>query len=499
MFSTSSSPEAASGARGAPGVQPRRWSIAGRLVWYYAGSTFVLLVLAVGVLYMGLARDLARHDEKLVASKMQVLRHLLTEYSRNSEALASEVEHEGGEQGPLQFYMRVMDAAGRLIIATPGMDARAPAASFPVPVEERAEAASCAPCRRSATGDLLLLSVLESGSADSAAPLVLQVALDVTDTNEVLAAYRLTLFIVMGFGLLAAALLGGVVARAAMQPVATITRRVQAITASHLEDRLAETEWPAELSGLAGEFDAMLDRLQDSFTRLTQFSADLAHALRNPINNLRGEAEVVLGRARSPEEYQQVLGSSLEEFGRLSRLIDGLLFIARAEDPHRVVERTLFPAGREVDAVCEFYEALSQERGVTVESEGEGLVLGDPVLFRRAVSNLLANALNHTPAGGRVTMSTFARRDGTVEVRVSDTGDGIAAQHLPRVFDRFYRVEDGQARDTVGAGLGLAIVRSIMRLHGGDADIQSRVGAGTTVRLVFPKMVQAPAAQDPTA
>ena len=273
---------------------------------------------------------------------------------------------------------------------------------------------------------------------------------------------------------------------AALRPLARITKVTQRISANRLNERVTAGRWPAELSALAGEFDAMLDRLEDAFTRLTQFSADLAHALRNPINNLRGEAEVALARARSPEEYQQILASSLEEYERLSRLIDGLLFIARAEDSRTAIERTRFESRRELDAVREFYEALAAEHDVAVTCEGEAGLTGDPALFRRAVSNLLANALKHTPAKGCVTLSACGLAGGAVEIKVRDTGDGIAAAHLPKAFDRFFQVDPSRDQTSRGVGLGLAIVQSIMRLHGGAASIESTVGRGTTVTLAFP-------------
>lgn len=465
----------------------RPWSIAGRLTRHYAGSTLALLLVAAGFLYWGLVRELHQRDERLVASKLQVLRHLVGQYPTGSEALSSEIEHEAGEEGPLQYYLRIIDGRGVTLLETPGMDSLIPSSAFPSPASEPVGSADCTSCLASDGGRYLLLAATGAAPGVGADFRQLQIALDVSATARILADYRSLLITVLGLGLLAASAAGVVVARVALRPVNDISRRVQDISASRLDARLTDARpWPTELRGLAGDFDAMLDRLQDSFARLTQFSGDLAHALRNPINNLRGEAEVALSRTRTPEEYQQVLGSSLEELARLSRLIDGLLFIARAEDPHHALQSTRFAVKRELDAVCDFYEALAAERHIKVECQGDAWLNGDPILFRRAVSNLLANALNYTPNEGRVRISATARADGVVEVNVSDTGPGIADAHLPHVFERFYRIEEGQVRVTDGAGLGLAIVQSIMRLHGGTASMESALGHGTTVRLEFP-------------
>lgn len=230
----------------------------------------------------------------------------------------------------------------------------------------------------------------------------------------------------------------------------------------------------------------MLDRLEDSFTRLGQFSADLAHALRTPIHNLRGEAEVALVRARSPEEYQHVLASSLEECERLSRMIDGLLFLARADDPNAALKRVRFDARQEMEAVREFYEALASEQQVAVTCAGAAALTGDPMLFRRAVSNLLGNALRHTSAGGSVALSLATTAEQRILVRVQDTGCGILPEHRAKIFDRFYRVGETTSPVPGGIGLGLAIVQSIMRLHGGVASVHSEVGKGSTFTLDFP-------------
>jgi two-component system heavy metal sensor histidine kinase CusS len=181
-----------------------------------------------------------------------------------------------------------------------------------------------------------------------------------------------------------------------------------------------------------------------------------------------------------------MLGSSLEELERLSRMIDNLLFIARADDASLALKRTSFAARQEMEAVKEFYEAVAEEARLIVACEGDTPVNGDPMLVRRAISNLLGNALKHTPAGGRVILTARAISDGWAEIAVQDTGKGIPEAMLPRVFDRFFQVDKSRDLTAKGAGLGLAIVKSIMQLHRGEATVQSVLGKGTTVTLRFP-------------
>jgi two-component system, OmpR family, heavy metal sensor histidine kinase CusS len=221
---------------------------------------------------------------------------------------------------------------------------------------------------------------------------------------------------------------------------------------------------------------------------LSRFSADLAHELRTPVNNLRGEAGVALSQARTPEEYRRTLESSMEEYARLGRLIDNMLFLARADSPTPGITRMACDAQQAIEVVREYYEALAEDQGITVRCDGQGMVVADPVLFRQAVSNLLSNSLNYTPTGGCVLIRARQLEGQGLEVVVSDTGCGIAAEHLPRIFDRFYRVNPARAKHPNGSGLGLAIVKSIIKLHDGKVDVQSEVGKGTRFTLTFPAM-----------
>ena len=227
----------------------------------------------------------------------------------------------------------------------------------------------------------------------------------------------------------------------------------------------------------------MLKRLDDSFTRLSQFSADLAHELRTPIANMLGEAQVTLTRDRTAADYRETIESTVAECERLSRIVDNLLFVARVDAAGEPIARKWFDARAAVEKIAEFYQTVADDHHVTITCSGDGQIYADPDLFERAVGNLLDNALRFTPEHGSIRIAAFETQ-GDFEVSVSDNGCGIAAEHLPRVFDRFYRAESSRSSD--GAGLGLALVKSIVDLHGGSAKIESEVGRGTTVKLTFP-------------
>jgi two-component system, OmpR family, heavy metal sensor histidine kinase CusS len=460
-------------------------SIAARLAWLYVGATAALLLVAGLFLNWGLARSIRVSGDQLLASKMGVLRLLLQDPSK-LEALKSEIEHEAGEGHAAKYYLRILAADGRIELETEGMTALLPAAIFPSLPPDKAGESPSLEYRGPTTRDFLLLTARAVTGAARPEPRTLHIARDISFDSAILSDSRRRLLIVFGAGSAFAALTGILVTRAGLRPLREITETTQSISVNHLSERLTAKTWPAELRTLASAFDAMLDRLQDSFNRLSAFSADIAHAMRNPINNLRGEAEVALNKVRTADEYRHTLGSSLEEFERLSRLIDGLLFIARADDPCAALERVNFSARREIEAVREFYEALAADRHVDVTCRGDANIAGDPILVRRAISNLLGNALKHTPEGGQVTLEAREVGNGAVEVIACDTGRGIKPQHLELVFERFFQVDKTGASNGDGAGLGLAIVRSIMRLHGGTASISSVVNRGTTVTLRFP-------------
>jgi two-component system heavy metal sensor histidine kinase CusS len=313
----------------------------------------------------------------------------------------------------------------------------------------------------------------------------IQGAFDVSTDEDLLARYRFDIGAVLLVGLLVAATIAVVITRRGLRPLANITRATERIRAQQLQERIRSGPWPSELVSLAAAFDQMLDRLQESFERLSQFSADLAHELRSPINNLLGEAQVALSQERSAAEYARVLHSALEEHGRLARMIDSMLFLAQADQARAAPSLASLDAGAELRKVAEFYQALADEQGVELVCTGRCEILADPLLLRRALSNLLSNALKHTPRGGRVTLHAADILPDERSLSVIDTGSGIAAEHLPKIADRFYRVDPSRANSQAGAGLGLAIVKSIMELHDGRLRVDSAVGRGTVATLVF--------------
>ena len=462
-----------------------RWSITKQLAWFYTLATSAMLILALGFLYWVLATTLEREDENFLDNRVHALRIVLQEQPEDTKALEREIidENIGLAGYQYQTFSRILDESGRTLYETPGMSQEIPPAVFP----DLRESDNKAQKWRTATGKIYRLIATQVGPGTANRPKrQIQVALDETGEEAQLSRYARYLGGVLLIGILASAVIGIVAARRGLRPLADITKAAERITASQLHERIDATSWPQELVALARAFDDMLDRLEDSFNRLSQFSADLAHELRTPINNLRGEAEVALSKPREAHEYREILASSLEEYDRLSRMTDSLLFLAKADSGQAMATSLPLAARKEIEKITDFYEALATEQGVRVICEGEGTLDADPILFRRAISNLLSNALHYTNSGGEITFSIHRADGGGIEIVCCDTGIGIAQEHLPKIFDRFYRANPSRNAQTEGAGLGLAIVKSIISLHGGEIAIQSTLGAGTSIRLIFP-------------
>lgn len=311
-------------------------------------------------------------------------------------------------------------------------------------------------------------------------------AIDSAHHDDFMHDFRRTLWLFVACAALMVGLLGWFAARRGLAPLRAMREQAAAVTAQSLDRRVPTQAVPAELADLATTLNEMLERLEDAFRRLSDFSSDLAHELRTPISNLMMQTQVALSRPRDADSYRAILESNAEEFERLARMISDMLFLAKAENGLAIVHREPVDLAREVQDLFDFYEALADEQAIRLDVQGAGVVLGDRLMLRRALNNLLSNALRHTPAGGQVTV-TIVRQAGQIVLTVENTGKMIPAQHLARLFERFYRADPSrQHASGEGTGLGLAITQAILRAHRGNVSVASARGLTTfTLRLPF--------------
>jgi heavy metal sensor kinase len=303
-----------------------------------------------------------------------------------------------------------------------------------------------------------------------------------------LGAVRRALFLALPLLLGLAAAGGYLFASRSLAPLGWMAEQARNITGNNLDTRLAIGDAADELTILAASFNELLSRLDQSFSTMRRFVADASHELRTPVSVIRGEADVALSHDRTPAEYQESLAIVLDESRRLSRLIDDLLNLARADAGHVRLQMQDFYLNDLLAECCRSVQALANRRGISLECRCTEDVTfhGDEELLRRLVVNLLDNAIRYTPAGGSVAASLDANGP-DVRIRIADTGVGITPEAAVHVFERFYRADKARSRQDGGFGLGLAIVKVIAESHRGAVDLASRPGAGTTFTVTLPR------------
>jgi two-component system heavy metal sensor histidine kinase CusS len=249
--------------------------------------------------------------------------------------------------------------------------------------------------------------------------------------------------------------------------------------------RLSMEGAPRELEELASALNEMLERLEQGFDRVWQFTVDLAHDLRTPIANLRGANEVALAHQRTADEYEQLLESNIEECDRVSRMIESVLFLARAESPQFALKRSLFDAASELQRVADYFEGLSLEKNVAIHVRAQVSLNVDRELFRRAVGNLVDNALRHAYPNTTVSLDAELN-ESFIRVSVTNVGLGIEGENLDKVFERFYRLDKLRHASGGSNGLGLSIVKTIAELHSGHVSVQNEAGNRTRFSVFLP-------------
>lgn len=316
-------------------------------------------------------------------------------------------------------------------------------------------------------------------------PYTVVIAVPFTEHQRFLAVFYRNLWLMVGGSILVMAVMGWIVVRQGHAPLRDIVSRIHRISANQLNNRLPRDEVPAELGELVDSFNAMLQRLDESFHRLSDFNADIAHELRTPITNLMTQTQVALTQARNIEAYREILYSNMEEYERMAQMVGDMLFLAQMDNRPLLENVDELDLMEETDALFEFYEGWAEERGVTLTREGHARIAGDRSMLRRALGNLLSNAIRYTPAGCvRVTLR--AVDDGGAVITIENPGPPIPSEHLPRLFDRFYRVDPSRQRGGDGSGLGLAIVKSIIAAHGGTVDVSS-TAESTQFQIILPE------------
>ncbi len=448
---------------------PRALSLRLALLFALVG---VLLLGAIGFyLYQSLEREIAWRDDQALLGRLERMRTLLDD-SASIEALRQRPQLYANMLGNRDSLLWIVSDSGQVLIEINP-------AALTVPQLPRGPAVQLRDALAAEPARLAWLHVEHEGRG-----LTLIAGKLLAERSQMLAAYRLKLWLALAAGAVLAFLLGWLVSLRGLRPLRELAARARAIDVQHLHLRLDEVREVSELRSLSAALNQMLARLEDGFAQLSRFSEDLAHEMRTPLSNLMGHTQQTLRHPRSVEDYQNLLASNQEEYERLARMIDSMLFLARTEQPQASVNREAVDLHGLVEQLCEYFEGMAEERELQLVNRAEGPLRADPGLLRRALANLLANALRHAAPGSPVSIASQLR-DGRLEVGVHNLGEPIAAEHLPHLFERFYRCDPSRAQPGDSGGLGLAIVRSIMQLHGGSVRVESGE-QGTRFMLAFP-------------
>ncbi len=314
--------------------------------------------------------------------------------------------------------------------------------------------------------------LVQQVTASSNDPYTIIIAVDIDFHLHFLHSFRRTLWLMVAGGIAIMGLLGWLAVRHGHRPLHSVVDQIHKISANELNTRLDPKAVPAELTELAKSFNELLQRLEEAFIRLSNFSADIAHELRTPVTNLMTQTQVALSQVRDSEEYQEILYSNIEEYERMAQMIGDMLFLAKADDDLDSPNAENIDLENEVRNLFDYYEAWAEENRISLILEGRASVQGDALMLRRALSNLLSNAIHHTPQGESISIKLSCTED-SVLIIVQNPGTPIPTEHLSKIFDRFYRIDPSRQRGAEGAGLGLAIVKSIVEIHNGEISVTS--------------------------
>lgn len=455
----------------------QRLSLTMRLTILFSLSSAVVL-LGLGVLiWLAMDRHFANEDYVVLGDNIRLIQRIAEESpsDRLPGRLKEMVEHHPG------FVAQVRTAQGHSVYATKGFD-------FETALEAIA--------RQSAHDDTFAwqqngqeyrgMRAQATVSDARTGPLSIVVGMDTEIHAHFMHAFRRSLAFYTTLAAVASGLFGWWAARRGLAPLRMMASRAKDVTANKLDARMPVEAVPVEMADLAATLNAMLARLQDDFRRLSEFSSDLAHELRTPITNLMTQTHVVLSQTRDAEKYREVLASNAEELQRLGRTVSDMLYLAKMEHGITLPSEEAINVADEVRALFDFYDALAEDKGVNLRLQGQARIAGDRLMLRRALSNLLSNALRYTPPGRRILVEA-REQTGNATIVVENEGEEISPDLLPSIFDRFFRADKSRARaESDSVGLGLSITHAIMVAHGGRISAESADGK-TRFILTFPR------------
>ncbi len=460
-----------------------------QLLTWYAGLLLGVFVIIGVATYLALARSLTGALEESQMRRARQVAHLLADVAKAphaflQERLAQEIETSFAP-GQNNRFIRVTAEGGATVYSSPS---RGEAAIDPAVVGDphwpvRAEERRTIPLPQ---GRSMVLAGHKFQASDGKVYLVEAGApLDSVQSDS----RKWLMFLAAMLPIVGSIALGGgyFLVKRALTPVDRISASAERISSHNLGERLPVAQTGDELERLSIALNLMIHRLDDSFQHSRRFVADASHELRTPLTILRGELETFVSEPELPPDWRERLNTALEEVVRLSHIVEGLFSISRLDAGEAAAERAKFDLAQLAASTADQMSLLAEDKNLRVICNAtRGVwVEGDRARLKQVIVNLLDNAIKYTPGGGTVTLGVSAR-DNKAILEVTDTGIGIPAEALPRLFERFFRVDKARSREQGGAGLGLSIVKSICTAHQGTVEACSTPGAGSTFRVTLP-------------
>ncbi|HEX2549869.1 MAG TPA: heavy metal sensor histidine kinase [Gammaproteobacteria bacterium] len=443
-------------------------------------ALFFLLISTVAIFsYFTLIHLCHKTEYDVLTTELDTVKYIIQQ--KKFVALQHEIQDIPGipKNVAFHYYIRVNQPNKNIYLETQGMSDIIPPASSDAKISSNKILKRFEKSKRS-------YFLLESTANIDDQVWTIQIVLDTTYQANLTKEYKRILIFMLISGAVLSSILGYFIMQRSIRSLIEMTNAARAITSSSLHQRLDAHYWPKEFSELGFAFNHMLERIEESFLRLRSFSADLAHELRTPINSLLGQTEVALLYPLDITEYRQTLESNLEDLQSIAAMIENLLFIAQAENPRLVLVKQKIEIHQVMHKIKNYYAEIAFDKSIDIEITGRASISFNPEMFDRMIGNLLSNAIKYTQQNGKIVLN-ISEYETTLAIKISDNGIGVSAEHIHRLFDRFYRIDQARARNSGGMGLGLAIVKSIVDLHRGKIHITSNEGVGTSVILEFPK------------
>ena len=464
-------------------------SIRSRLTaWYILLLGIILILFSIFLNYFLSKRLYESVDNSLTVSATVVATSAVMQFNRSPLPGLDQFFEQFMGAGNLNKFYRIYDGSGNVGSRSNNIDA----SKFPLSQEAYADALSGTNSYETFLVDgkhpirVITMPILREKKLVN----LVQVGTSLEAVKETLRNLRIFLFTAVPSVLVFATLFARFLARRALKPISKIIKTARDIgQGQELSQRIPVFKVQDELGQLALTFNEMMDRLENSFAQMRQFSSDASHELRTPLTVLQGQNELVLSKLRDPKEYQEVIISNLEEIKYMSKVLEDLFVLSRSDENQVLLNYKRMDLRDLVEEVCRHAEILAEEKDISIVIAflEQVKINGDEVRLRQMVWNILHNGIKYTQPGGELKVSLL-EESGFALLSIQDTGIGIPEKDLPFIFDRFYRVDKARSKDEGGSGLGLSICRHIAEAHKGKIEVESKPGAGTRFKIHIPSM-----------